>query len=265
MLKFLYRNVLGRCLLKVLTCPFVSKVAGSFCDSKVSKILIKPFVKKNKIRLDDYVLDDIHSFNDFFTRKIKDGLRPVSMGSNAFVSPCDGLLSVYKIDSKLKLKVKQSILSVEDLLHDKDLAQNYNEGIALVFRLCVHHYHRYMYIDDGFKEKNHYIKGKLHTVRPIALENVPVFTENAREYTILHTKNFGDVAHIEVGALLVGKIHNYHEEYHFKKGEEKGFFKYGGSTIILLISKGQIKLFDKYLKSSVEIEVKMGEEIGRKI
>lgn len=117
------------------------------------------------------------------------------------------------------------------------LAAEFDGGLCLVFRLCVDNYHRYHYFDDGSKGRNVFIPGRLHTVRPIALRNLPAFVENSREYTVMDTVNFGRAIQMEVGAMLVGKIANNHEEHEFKRGEEKGCFLYGGSTVILLLKR----------------------------
>lgn len=117
------------------------------------------------------------------------------------------------------------------------LAAEFDGGLCLVFRLCVDNYHRYHYFDDGSKGRNVFIPGRFHTVRPIALRNLPVFTENSREYTVMDTVHFGRAVQMEVGAMLVGKISNNHEEHEFKRGEEKGCFLYGGSTVILLLKR----------------------------
>lgn len=264
-LRFLYQTVPGRFCLKILTCRWISMMVGKFLDSKCSKFLIPKFIKKNHIVVDDYYCDDFESFNDCFTRKIRENRRPIDLSEDHFISPCDGLLSVYKIKKDLVIPVKQSQYSVSSLLKNDDLAKRYENGTCLVFRLCVHHYHRYCYIDSGNKGKNTYISGNLHTVRPIALENRPVFMENAREYTVMQTEHFGVVTQVEVGALLVGKIENNHEEYQFIKGEEKGKFLYGGSTIILLLEEGTVNISAKILEKSKlgeEYEVKLGEKIS---
>ena len=136
----------------------------------------------------------------------------------------------------------------------------------MIFRLCVDDYHRYSYFDSGKQEGNHHINGVLHTVRPIALSEEKVFSQNDREWTILHTDNFGDVTQIEVGAMMVGKIVNHRCCNSFIRGEEKGYFKFGGSTIVLLINN--IKIDDDILENSssgIETIVKLGEKIGEKI
>lgn len=264
-LRFLYHTLVGRFFLKGLSSKCLSKVCGKFLDSKMSKFLIPLFIQKNNIPIDDYYHDDFKCFNDCFSRKIKEDKRLIDSTINHLISPCDGLLSAYHIKGDLVIPVKQSEYSIFSLLQNKELANKYQDGVCLVFRLCVHHYHRYCYMDSGKKWKNVYLSGKLHTVRPIALESRAVFLENSREYTVLETDHFGDVTQVEVGALLVGKIKNYHEKYAFFRGEEKGMFLYGGSTIILLFEKDKVDISEKYFKkteNNEEVEVVMGEMIG---
>lgn len=266
-LRFLYHTMLGRCILKVLYCPFISRVVGMFLSTTLSKGIIKRFIRKNHIDMEEYKEEKYPNFNTFFTREIKKDCRPIVKKETDLISPSDGFLSVYQIEDGLVLPVKQSNYSISSLLKNEELAKKYKDGICMVFRLCVNHYHRYCYLDEGTKEKNIFIPGVLHTVRPIALESIPVFIENAREYTILHTKHFGDVVQIEVGALFVGKIKNQHQEYSFQRGEEKGMFLFGGSTIILLFQKDAVWLPKEYFEKTekgYEISVKMGEKIGRK-
>lgn len=261
-LKFLYQNAFGRLILRILISRFVSKLAGAYLSSRLSKGLIKKFVTNNNIDLNDFESDNFICFNDCFCRKIKEGKRPLE---NGLIAPCDGLLSVYSINEGLVLPVKQSQYSISDLLQDNKLAKEFDGGTVLVFRLCVNHYHRYCYFDDGVKGDNKFIKGKLHTVRPIALRKYPVFVENCREMTVMDTKNFGKAVQIEVGAMLVGKIANLHQSCEIKRGEEKGMFLYGGSTIVLLLQKDAAslpqELFDA-TNNGLEIPVRMGEQIG---
>lgn len=267
MLKLLYQTVIGRIILKVLTLPIVSKIVGSFLDSPLSAVLINPFLKHNRINCDEYILDNMHSFNDCFSRRVKPERRPIDARDNILVSPCDGYLSAYRLRKGMIIPVKSSCYSVYDLLDNRELGREYEDGLCLVFRLCVDNYHRYIYPDRGTKGANIHIPGVLHTVRPIALREVPVFTENSREYTILHTENFGDVIQMEVGAMLVGRIENHHQAASFVRGDEKGYFKYGGSTIILLLKKGTAEVNPKLLRlteKSIEYPVKMGMGVGRR-
>ncbi len=265
MLRFLYDTFPGRVILKTLTNPAISKVCGSFMDSPLSRPLIIPFVRMNRLDLSECVSCDYTCFNDCFVRRLRPGMRPFDTDPSAFCAPCDGHLTVYEITPDLVIPVKNSRYDMIRLLHSKKLAQRYAGGYCLVFRLCVDNYHRYSYIDNGKKGENHFIPGKLHTVQPIALESVPVFTENSREFTVMNTENFGKIVQMEVGAMLVGKIHNHHGRHSFIRGQEKGFFKYGGSTIIVLVEKDRIVIDDNILKASakeIETDVTLGEEIG---
>ena len=267
-LTFLYKTVPGRFFLKLLTTRALSKACGAFLDSRLSAFLIKSFVQKNNIDLDDYQTDGIKTFNEFFRRKIKEGRRPFDMESTHLCTPCDGLLSVWNIDDDTVIPVKQSHYSISSLLKNDELAAEFKGGLCLVFRLCVDNYHRYSYADGGKKGPNIFIPGVLHTVRPIALETVPVFTENCREYTVIESPVFGKLVQMEVGAMLVGRIVNLEGEAVAVRGKEKGFFEYGGSTIILLVKKDTVKIKEEILKNSfsgIETPVKMGEQIGSKL
>jgi len=264
-LRFLYHTLPGRICLKPLTSRALSKLAGKFMDSRFSKPLIKKFVAKNGIDLSEFYSDGFTCFNDCFTRKIKDGKRPPDPDPKALIAPCDALLSAYPIDTDTRLDIKGSVYTVADLLQNEELAKHYHGGTCLIFRLCVNHYHRYIYLDRGTKDENLFLKGKLHTVRPIAMESYPIFKQNCREYTVLHTEQFGDVIQMEVGAMLVGEVKNHHGAASFERGEEKGMFLYGGSTIVVLLEKDRALVEPRFFEATEngeEIDVRMGERIG---
>ena len=265
MLHQLSKSLPGRFFLKIITAPFISKMAGAFMNSSLSKPCIDFFIKKNNIDMSEYKKENWESFNEFFTRKLKNGKRNPVMQENILISPCDSFLSVYEINDESKFLIKDSLYTVSELCKNEEIENEYSGGICLVFRLTPTDYHRYIYPDSGAKGKNTYIQGKLNTVRPQMLGVTPVYKTNSREYTILRTNNFDNIVFMEVGALLVGKIKNYHEEYNFKKGEEKGLFEFGGSTIIMLLKK-DIALIDSDLieatNSGQETRVKLGEKIG---
>lgn len=264
-IKLLYGLLIGRVILKVLTKPTISKVGAKYMESPFSKVWNLRFIKKNKIDLDEYEKKKYKSYNDLFTRKIKTEARPIDINPERLISPCDGKLLVYPINKDSSFSIKNSIYNVADLTGGKSF-KDYNDGLALIFRLEVNDYHHYCYIDDGKKSKNIFIKGVLHTVQPIA-NKYNVYKQNSREYTVLYTKNFGDVIQIEIGALMVGKIVNHHQKYKFKKGEEKGLFEFGGSTIVLLIKKDKVTIDSDILENSlrgIETIVKMGEKIGKR-
>ncbi len=266
-LSFLYKTRIGRTCLKFLVKPSVSKISGRFLNTKISSKMIKGFVKKNNIDLSEYESRRFTSYNDFFTRKIAQGKRTIAKDKNAFIAPCDAKLSVYNISDTSVFNIKDSYYTISDLLDGNELYKEYSNGLCLIFRLSVDDYHRYCYIDNGTKSTNTFIAGELHTVQPIALENYNIYKRNCREYTILHTENFNDVVQIEVGALIVGKIVNFHEEYAFQKGEEKGMFEFGGSTIVLLVKENIVDVDEDIIENSkqgLETIVKYGERIGTK-
>lgn len=265
-LLFLYKTVLGRVMLKVLSSRMISRVAGLYMDSAISTSLIPRFAKQNNIDLTQYEEQKYYCFNDFFIRKIKTSLRPINRDENVLIAPCDGLLSTYKITDHFVVPIKQSEYSIYDLVGNKRVADEYKDGICLVFRLCVNHYHRYCYIDSGKKSQNVYIPGCLHTVRPIALDEVPVFTRNSREYTLIKTSKFGTLLQMEVGAMLVGRICNHQQKGYVTRGEEKGYFQYGGSTVVVLIKRDKVDLSQELFDATddgKEVPVIMGQALGK--
>lgn len=267
MLKFLYHTVPGRIVLKLLTCRTLSKLGGAYMDTKFSKIHIKGFIKNNGIDMSEYEEAEYRCFNDCFTRKIRAEKRPVCMDKEALISPADSRLSAYRISEDSDFYIKKSRYTIRDLLKDSEKAPDYIGGICLVFRLCVDDYHRYIHVDDGEIIENRAIKGKLHTVRPIAVNSQPIFVQNSREYSIIRTEHFGTIAQIEVGAMLIGKIANHQKEGTVYKGTEKGMFLYGGSTIVVLLEKDVAKIPEMYFENTakdIETRVKCGSKIGEK-
>ena len=264
-LTFLYRTTVGRLFLKLLTRPAVSRIVGRFMDSQLSIPFIGSFVRRNHIDLSDYEPVRYRSYNEFFTRRIRPELRPIDGTAAHLISPCDSKLAAYPIDEGRRFWIKQSSYSVEDLLGNDPIAAEYQGGTCLIFRLTVDDYHRYCYLDDGFKGKNRFIDGELHTVKPIALDTCNIYKRNCREYTVLHTAHFGDVVQVEVGAMMVGKIKNHHEAVSFQRGEEKGMFEFGGSTIVLLLKKDAAAVDQDILdntRDQRETIVRMGQKIG---
>ncbi|WP_034537959.1 phosphatidylserine decarboxylase [Carnobacterium inhibens] len=265
---FLYQTPLGRLLLKGLISVPVSNYAGIFLNSPYSKWLIKGFINNNKINMKEFIKKDYTSFNDFFTREINLKFRTIDRSPFHLISPCDGRLSIYKIDKNSTLNIKSSTYTLDELVQNESIAEEYNNGYCLVFRLEASDYHRYHFIDDGNQEENIVINGVLHSVQPIAIHKYPVFKQNSRSYTIMQTSHFGKVIQMEVGALLVGKIRNYYQKKRFLRGSEKGHFEFGGSTIILLFKDQCIQLNDDIILNScndLETVVKMGEHIGSKL
>ena len=262
--RFLYTSIVGRMILKLLTNRLASNIVGSYMNSKLSKKRIIKTINKNNIDMSIYEDREFKSFNDFFTRHKKN--LNFDMNKKHFVSPADSKLLVYKLNKESSFDIKGSVYSLKNIIN-YDLTKDYENGYALVFRLEVTDYHRYHFIDYGTLSKYTYIKGCLHTVQPIAFNRYRVFHKNAREYTILHTKNFDDVIAVEVGAMMVGRITNNKEITTFKKGDEKGYFEFGGSTIILFVKENEVIIDNDILLNSTlgkETIVSCGEKIGVK-
>jgi len=265
MLKNLYRHRYGRVVLYGMTRPGVSKCAGRYLDSRASRRWIKPFVRKNHIDLSECLMEDWQSFNDFFTRRLIPGARPLDMADDAAISPCDGLLTALPVNEESVVFIKDSPYTLSSLLENDRLAHKFAGGMMLIYRLTPRHYHRYIYPDACTQENSVFIPGILHTVQPHALNSYPVYKTNSREYAILRTHNFGDVCFMEVGAMMVGRIRNHYTCGEFARGEEKGMFEFGGSTIILLYTAGALQLDPKILSASRnghETPVKLGVRVG---
>lgn len=263
-LKYLY-SAMGRPILRICSSRWAANLYASHLNSRFSKRKIKKFIKKNGIDMSEYKQVKYRSFNSFFTREIRPECRPVDKDRQSLVSPCDGKLTVFNIDENSTFRVKGFDYSLNTLLRNEKLASEYDGGICLIFRLTVTDYHRYIFFDGGTAEDSVFIKGRLHTVQHAALEKRKVFTENCREYTLLHTENFGDALQVEVGAMFVGRISN-HDKKQFGRGEEKGYFEFGGSTIMLILKRGAAVIDEEIFENTrrgFETVVKCGERIGR--
>ena len=266
LLKLLYSHFLGRCALKVLTLPFITHIGGLYMNSRLSKRQIQPFIQNHHIDMNQYEKQDYHCYNDFFTRQIKKEARPICRDHHVLIAPADSKLTYYRIGEDTQLWIKDTMYSLSDLLQNHELAQQYDGGTCLVFRLSVDDYHRYCFIDDGTKEEDVYIKGVFHTVNPIANDYYPIYKHNSRSYSLLHTLHFDDVIYMEVGAMMVGKIVN-HSLDSFCRGDEKGYFEFGGSTIVVLLKKDIVEIEEDIVSHSLqhdETRVLMGEKIGMK-
>ena len=256
-LKFLYNTVLGRIFLRILVGHACSNLYGLYTHSRLSRRKIKPFIAKNHMTVENP--EQYHCFSDFFHRFEK---RTVAKAKTAMIAPADSKLLCYDIDPARVITIKHTQYSIRDLVgRDFDGFEN---GHCLVFRLAVDDYHRYCFVDDGKIVDEEHIKGKLHTVSSFS-DAYRVYAQNDRVVSVLETKNFGKIIQIEVGAMLVGRINN-HKVDSFKKGDEKGYFDFGGSTVVLLVDR-HVKIDDDILAQSeqgIETKVSYGERIGEK-
>lgn len=296
-LQFLYGNPFGRLLLKLVISPVTSRIYGWYNRRPKSAEKIPNFIRENGIRMEDFEEREYESFADFFTRKLKPGARQINMNENALISPADAKLLVYEISDGMRVRVKGSEYTLEELLgcgsavagrrnvtggraalrRGKDASggraalrrrmnpEDFEGGVCLVFRLCMDDYHRYCYIDRGRLKRRYHIGGKLHTVSSIS-KDYKIYKENSRVVNEYQTEHFGRVIQIEVGALLVGRIRNRNVRT-FEKGEEKGYFEPGGSTIIVLLQKGAADIDEDICRMSagqIETIVKYGEKVGER-
>lgn len=267
-LHFLYSTKIGRTIIKVLIKPSVSNIIGRFLNTKLSALFIKPFVKSNNIDMTQYVSKKFNSYNEFFIRKMKPSARILPSDNNILASPCDGKVSAYKINKLSRFMIKNTEYTLSSLLKDDKLAKEYNNGYCLVIRLSVDDYHRYFNIDDGKISSVKRISGFFHTVNPVANDYYAIYKENTREYTIIQGETFGQYIQMEVGALMVGKIVNHRKFGKISRFSEKGYFEFGGSTIILLFKSDTVIIDNDLILNTdngYETLIKLGEKLGRKL
>ncbi len=267
LLTFLYTTSVGNRLLRILVSPEVSKVAGCVMNSRLSLLAVPGFIKSQNIDVSEFEKTNFSSYNDFFTRKLKLGARLLAQGDDILISPCDAKLTIFPITNDSRFLIKQGQYTVQSLLRDEKLAKQFEGGILWQLRLSVDDYHRYIYPVSGRRSHERTINGVFHTVQPIAFEHCPVYKENTRKYCIIKTKEFGTILMMEVGAMMVGRITN-HEAVpgYVTRGEEKGYFEFGGSTIILLTQKGVVLPRKNILHRSArgeETRIRQGEKIGK--
>lgn len=268
-LAFLYNSIPGKILNPVVARHFISRTYARYVRSKRSTAKIPSFIEQYNISLDglERPPESYTSLNDFFIRKLRPEARPIDAEPTHLISPADSRLFVFALSRQHVFPIKGYWYSLEKFLKSSSLARQFADGWCFVYRLAPGDYHRFCYIDNGWQEQVRRIRGRLHSVNPIALSSVKsLMARNYRELTVLHTDNFDDVLHLEVGALMVGKVvlKNRHA-FRFRKGEEKGWFEFGGSTIVQLFKKDAIRPDDDLLEQSgkgIETMVWMGERVG---
>jgi phosphatidylserine decarboxylase len=269
---FLYTHPFGRLLEHhLLSQAWVSKLGGYF-KARQGKQSIQAFIDHYGINTHEIMEPVGHyaTFGDFFVRQLKPEARPFPADPRRLISPADGRLLCFALTSDRYVPVKGCSYRLASLLENRALAQQFENGYVFVYRLAPVDYHRYCYIDNGSQAPVVKLKGKLHSVNPIAIDtHMPIFARNYREYTLLKTEHFGSVLHMEVGALMVGKVVSHHSrEHRFTRGEEKGYFEFGGSTIIQVFMPHTIvpdqDLLD-YSALGIETLVQYGSGVGQKV
>ena len=272
-LRWCYESPVGKTLTELLIKKkLASRLYGKYCDTTFSKRKISKFIKDFDIDMNNVKKSEnqFSSFNDFFIRELNSNARPMDKNHMSLPSPGDGRLFAYEnISMNNLVQVKGITYSLSELLGDNDIAKEYNNGVCIVLRLCPTDYHRFHFIDSGIPGKNNIIKGNYYSVNPMALERIPkLYCQNKREWSVFKSDNFGDVIHVEVGATCVGTIvQSYSPNKKVNKGDEKGYFKFGGSTTILFFKKDTVSICEDILKQSAkgfECKVELGETIGYK-
>jgi len=270
LLHLIYDYALGRSLLFFIKRKFISSLYGKIMDSKSSRRMIEGFIKENGLHMEESAKskEEFETFNDFFIRKLKSEARPFNPERNIFISPCDSrLLAFEDINPQKVIQVKGLTYSLDELLAHKQWNTSYNGGTALIFRLSPLDYHRFHFVDSGTANEARTISGYYQSVNPIALAKIPrLYVENKRTITSFHSDHFGEILYVEVGATNVGTINQtFQPGQRISKGDEKGYFKFGGSTVILFIEKDRLKVHSDILVQSAkgfESQVLFGETIG---
>lgn len=249
-----------------------SKLVGCYQNLKCTKKDIPAFIEKFQVKAEEFekTVDEFSSFNDFFTRKLKKDARPIVSGEMRAIIPADGRFLFYQdVETCDGFIVKGKKFSLATLLKNEKLAKGYSKGSMAIARLCPSDYHRFHFPVSCQPGIPKLINGPLYSVNPVAIkQNVNLLSENKRVITELKTDHFGTILFIEIGATSVGTIRQtYTPGHHYEKGEEKGFFSFGGSSIILLFEPGQIEFDADLLAASAqhtEILCLMGQSMGNK-
>ncbi|MEM9888596.1 MAG: phosphatidylserine decarboxylase [Bacteroidota bacterium] len=270
LLNFLYSNPLGKkALLPLVKQKFISEIYGKQMDKAASTGKIQDFVEELDIDMTESQksISDFSSFNDFFYRKLKPEARPIAEG---FVAPGDGRFLAFERISDLQyFFVKGEAFTLTAFLDDATLAEKYQDAALLILRLAPNDYHRFHFPYDGIPSPINKIKGSYYSVSPYAVARnfVRVFCQNKREFCLLETKKIGTVLIAPVGATMVGSIiETYSPNKAIQKGDEMGYFAFGGSSIVLLVDKNKLRIDADLIKNTrngMETFVKMGEQIGQ--
>ncbi|KAI7864038.1 phosphatidylserine decarboxylase-domain-containing protein [Spinellus fusiger] len=247
---------------------------GTFFTDPKSVAQIPSFVKHYNIAMEDYVksnIADYSDFNDFFTRAIRLDLRPIAHPDNSdiLVSAADARLGVFEsVDRATEFWIKGKKFSIANLLQDNVLAEELEGGSVAIFRLAPQDYHRWHSSAHGSVESINTLQGTYYTVNPCVVnEDVNVFTENHRQVLTMKSPKGFRYAVVPIGALLVGSIvlTKAQQGQNLAKGDEMGYFQYGGSTVIMVFPKNTVAWDEDLLNASMgslETKVTMGNRIG---
>lgn len=249
---------------------FFSRFYGWLQRCSWTREKIRPFIQEYGVDEKEFLekADSFCSFNDFFIRKLRPDARPIATDPKKAIIPADGRYLVYpniaEVDGFL---VKGEKFTLEDLLHDSFLAKEYQNGSMVIARLAPCDYHRFHFPVETVPSAAKLLNGLFFSVNPIALRrNIHIFSQNKRAITHLHSELYGTVLFIEVGATNVASIiQTYSPGLSYQKGEEKGYFSFGGSSLILLFPQGSISFEADLIENTrkgIETLAKMGQPLG---
>lgn len=269
LLKFLYDNPFGRsAILPLAKRKFISAWYGRRMDKASSVRRIQPFVDSLQIDMSESQksIDAFTSFNDFFYRELKNGARPIS---NGLVSPGDGrLLAFERVADVHEFFIKGQRFTLADFFKSKEFAERFQSYSMYILRLAPSDYHRFHFPAAGIPSPLTLIKGSYFSVSPYALASnfTRVFTENKRAYCVHNSDEFGEIVLAPIGATMVGSIiSTYTPDMSLAKGDEMGYFAFGGSTIVVLVDPQAVTIdgdLIEHTKNKIETYVRMGEQIG---
>ncbi len=246
--------------------PWFSRIYGYLQKRPASRKKIEPFIAAYKVDKTEFAPAEYASFNDFFIRKLKPSCRPIDARKEVAVMPADGRYLAYPAFDRFFVKGQEFCL--ESFLQNSAYARGFSSGSMLIARLCPVDYHRFHFPCDGFAGVPHLINGPLYSVNPIALKKrIAILSENKRVITEIETEEFGTILYVEIGATAVGTIRQtFTPDQRIVKGQEKGYFEFGGSCLVLLFEKGRIQ-FDADLVENTtkgfETLCHVGESMGR--
>jgi len=232
---------------------------------------VDPFIREFGLNSSEFAEppESFGSFNEFFIRKLKPEARPLDPDPKTITFPCDGRHLGFPDVSKItSVFVKGQRFSLSALLGSRELATRFAEGSLVLSRLCPTDYHRFHFPAAGLPSSSRLINGALFSVSPIALSrNLSYLWENKRMITKLETGRFGTILMIDIGATNVGSIaQTFTPGSSVTRGEQRGYFSFGGSSTITLFERGTMTLADDLVEQTarqIELYAPMGSLLGR--
>ena len=270
-LRWTYATAAGRLALWALVKRSVfSQWYGWRMDRPVSQSKVLPFISEFGLDPAEFAdrPEEYRSFNDFFSRRLRPEARPIDSQAISLVFPVDGRhLCIPDLSATDGLFVKGQMFDLSELLNDDELTEQFRSGALLLSRLCPTDYHRFHFPADGTPGDVRLINGPLYSVNPIALRwNIRILAQNKRTITIMDTEDFGRVLLLEIGATNVGSIHQtYNPKTPVSKGDEKGFFRFGGSSTVTIFEPGRIRFDEDLVHHSSEhreLYARMGDRMA---